>query len=84
MGVYKHGCDITRILIGDFRVLPDARHCFDCLVGNMSVHQENLIQSRSTKNPKFSFICGITLEKSFIKAMEDFFCVYIIAGMAQW
>ena len=45
MRVCKHGCDITRILIG--YVLSDAR--FHWLVGNMSVYQENLdlFQSRS-------------------------------------
>ena len=37
---------ITRILIG--YVSSDAR--FDWLVGNMSVCQENLFQSRSKKN----------------------------------
>ena len=42
MRVWKHGCDITRILIG---YMPsDVR--FDWLVGNMSVYQENLFQSR--------------------------------------
>ena len=41
--VCKHGCDISRILIG--YVLSDAR--FDWLVGNMRVCQENLFQSKS-------------------------------------
>ena len=45
MRVCKHGCEITRILIS--YVLSDAR--FDWLVGNMSVYQENLFQSRSEK-----------------------------------
>ena len=43
MRVCKHGCDIIRILIG--YVLSDAH--FDWLVGNMSVYQENVFQSRS-------------------------------------
>ena len=42
MKVWKHGCDITRFLIGS--VFSDVR--FDWLVGNMSVYQENLFQSR--------------------------------------
>ena len=37
MRVCKHGCDITRILIG--YVFSDAR--FDCLVGNISVYYIN-------------------------------------------
>ena len=37
MGVYKYGCDITRILIG--YVLSDVR--FDWLVGSMSAYEEN-------------------------------------------
>ena len=41
MRVWKHGCDITPILIG--YVLSDVR--FDWLVGNMSVYQESLFQS---------------------------------------
>ena len=45
MKVWKHSCDITRILIG--YVLSDAR--FDWLVGNMSMRQENLFQSKSKK-----------------------------------
>ena len=45
MRLWKQGSDITRILIG--YVLSDAR--FDWLVGNMSVHQENLFQSRSNE-----------------------------------
>ena len=40
---YKHGCDITRILIG--YVLSGAR--FVGLLGNMSAYQENLFRSRS-------------------------------------
>ena len=48
--VWKHDCDITRILIG--YVLSDAR--FDWLVGTMSMYQENLFQSRSKKHfPSF-------------------------------
>ena len=53
-------------------VLSDA--CFDWLVGNMSEYQENLFQLRS-KKPSFSFICQTTVEKYFIKAIEDFFRV---------
>ena len=49
MRVCKHGCDITRILIGC--VLSDAR--FDWLVGNMSVYEANLFQSRSKKTSIF-------------------------------
>ena len=49
MRICKHGCDITRILIG--YALWDAR--FDWLVGYMSVYQENLFQSRSKKNSIF-------------------------------
>ena len=45
MRVCKHGCDITRILIG--YVLSDAR--FNWLVGNLTVYQENSFQS-SSKN----------------------------------
>ena len=44
MRVSKHGCGITRILIG--YVLSHARF-FDWLVGNMSVYQENLFQFNS-------------------------------------
>ena len=62
MRVWKHGCDITRILIG--YVLSDTR--FDWLVGNMSMYQENLFQSRSKKG----------LEIFYIKAIEDFFSVF--------
>ena len=72
LGVYKHGSDITRILIG--YVLSDLR--FDWLVGNMGVFQENLLYSRS-KKLTFCFICQIIFEKYFIKAIEDFFYVYI-------
>ena len=36
--VCEHGCEITRILIGN--VLSD--ECFDWLVGKMSAYQENL------------------------------------------
>ena len=43
MKACKHGCDITQILIG--YVLSDAH--FDWLVGNTSVYQENLFQSRT-------------------------------------
>lgn len=43
MKVCKHGCDITRSLIG--YVLSDTR--FDWLVGNMSAYQEHLFRSRS-------------------------------------
>ena len=50
MRVCKHGCDITRIWIGYMQ--SDAR--FDWLVGNMSVYQENLFQSRSTKTQNFT------------------------------
>ena len=50
MRVWKHGCDIPRILIGH-HVLSDAR--FDWLVGNMSMYQENLFQSRSKKTSIF-------------------------------
>ena len=82
MGVYKHGCGITRILIGDVQVLPDARHGFDWLVGNhVSVHQENLIQSRRKKPSIFLHLFNYFYFIS--KAIEDFFWVYI-AGMAQW
>ena len=42
MRVRKHGCDVTRILIG---YMPSDA-CFDWLVGSMSVYQENLFQSR--------------------------------------
>ena len=70
MRVCKHGCDITRILIG--YVLSDGR--FDWLVGNMSVCQESLFQSRINKTA-FSFICRIIFEKYFLKAIEDFFAV---------
>ena len=45
MRVWKHSCDITRILIG--YVLSDAR--FDWLVGNMSVYQESVFQLKSKK-----------------------------------
>ena len=41
LGVYKHGSDIARILIG--YVLSDLR--FDLLLGNMGVFQENLLYS---------------------------------------
>ena len=72
MRVCKRGCDITRILIG--YVLSDAH--FDWLVGNMSVCQENLFQSRNKKTA-FSFICRIIFEQYFIKAIEDIFpCLY--------
>ena len=47
--IIKHGCDISRILIG--YVLSDAR--FDWLVGNMSVCYENLLESKSEKNSIF-------------------------------
>ena len=76
MTVWKHGCDITRILIG--YVLSDAR--IDWLVGNISVYQENLFQSKSKKNPAFSFTCGIIFEKYFIKAIEVFFFRVSIAS----
>ena len=49
--VCKHDYDITLILIG--YVLLDIN--FDWLVGNLSVYQENLFQSRSKKTA-FSFI----------------------------
>ena len=71
MRVWKHGCDITQILIG--YVLSDAR--FDWLLGNMSVFKENLFQSRS-KKPAFSFICRMIFKEYFIKAIEDFFSVF--------
>ena len=52
MRVWKHGCDITRVLIG---YMPsDAR--FGLLVGNMSVYQENLFQSRSFLHFFLSFV----------------------------
>ena len=68
MRVWKQGCDITRTLIG--YVLSDAS--FDWLVGNMSVYEENLFQSRIKKS-SISVICRIILKKYFIKATEDFF-----------
>ena len=43
MRVCKHGCDITRSLIG--YVLSDAH--YDWLVGNLSANQENTFRSRS-------------------------------------
>ena len=49
MKVCKRGCDISRILIG--YVLSDVH--FDWLVGNMSLCQENLFQSKSEKTSIF-------------------------------
>ena len=63
--VCKHRCDITRILIG--YVLSDAR--FDWLLGNRSVYQENLFQSRSKKKHFPSFV---ELLLRNIKAIEAF------------
>ena len=66
--VWKHGCDITQILIG---YMPsDSR--FDWLVGNMSVCQENLFHSRIFLH-LFPSIVELSFEKYFIKAIEDFF-----------
>ena len=45
----------------------------------MGVDHENVFQSRSKKTA-FSFICRIIFEKYFIKAIEDFFCVYIASS----
>ena len=70
MRVWKQGYDIKEILIG--YVLSDAG--FDWFVGNMSVCQENLFQSRSKKNQHFpSFVELSYYEKYFIKLIEDFF-----------
>ena len=63
MRVCKHGCDITQILIG--YVLSEVH--FYWLVGNMSVYQESLFQSRS--------------KKQHFPSIEDFFCVYSVHSL---
>ena len=57
MRVWKHGYDITRILIGD--VLSDAR--FNWPLGNVSVCQENLFQSRNKKKQHFPSFVELSL-----------------------
>ena len=57
MRVCKRGCDISRILIG--YVLSDVH--FDWLVGNMSLCQENLFQSKSEKNQHFPSFVELSL-----------------------
>ena len=63
----KRGFGITQILIGC--VLSDAR--FDWLVGNMSLYQENLFQSRSKKKPAFSSVCRIILRLGFAELVSN-------------
>ena len=71
MRVCKHGCDITRIFIG--YLLSDAR--FDFLVGNMSVYQENLFQSRGRRTRVCLHLSNYFGE-IFLKAKEDIFFVF--------
>ena len=75
MTVWKHGCDITRILIG----YVVSRGRFDWLVENMSVYQE-ICFNQEVKKPAFTFICRIISEEYFIKAIEDFFPVSIASS----
>ena len=72
MRVWKHGCDITRSLIG--YVLSEVR--FDWLVGNVNVYQENLFQLRRKKKPAFSFTCQIIFEGIFYKSNRGSFPVF--------
>ena len=52
-------------------VLSDAY--FDLLGGSISAYQENLFRTRSKKN--IFFVCRITFETYFIKALDDSFFV---------
>ena len=73
MRAWKHGCDITQILIG--YVLSDAR--FDWLVGNMSVYQENLFQSKGKQSNKQHFPSFVELSlRNNYKSNRGLFCVF--------
>ena len=67
----KRGCDISQNLIG--YELSDAR--FDWLVGNMSVCQENLFQSKSEKTSIFFHLLNYRWE-IFYKSNRKLFPVF--------
>ena len=72
MRLWKHGCDITRILFG--YVFSDSR--FDWLVENMSVYQKKTVSIKNFPSV-VSFICRIILEKAKESNRGPFFHVSI-------
>ena len=73
MWVCRVRCDYTRILIG--YVLSDAN--VDWLVGNMSAYRENFDQE--VKKQHFSSFIE-SFSRSSLKAIKDFFRVYIASS----